>query len=87
MKSKSIELKNLMDIYSALENDLITPIQAVNLTCKALKMFHIETDSLPSKKEVLHQILYIDEVIKKGWEIPIFFCLDTDSFLKPESNF
>jgi hypothetical protein len=81
MSKKSIQLNCLTDIYNALELDLITPSQAIKISCKALKMIDMRFDNEPIiKEQVLKQILHLDLLIKKYSEVPIFFGQQNDLF-------
>jgi len=81
MSKKSIQLNSLKDIYNALEQDLITPSQAIKISCKALKMIDMRFDNKPIiKEQVLKQILNLDVLIKKFGEVPIFFVQQNEIF-------
>ena len=81
MSKKSIQLNSLKDIYNALEEDLITPSQAISISCKALRMIDFRTENEPIiKEEVLKQINNLDVLIKKYNEIPLFFGQQNEDF-------
>jgi hypothetical protein len=80
MNNKQLELYCLQDVYKALEEDKITPNQAVDITCKALKMLQISFDEILQKKDVLKRIVNLELLIEKYGEIPIFFNQQKSSF-------
>lgn len=81
MSKKSIQLNSLKDIYNALEEDLITPSQAISISCKALRMIDFRTKNEPIiKEQVLKQIHNLDVLIEKYSEIPLFFGQQSEDF-------
>jgi hypothetical protein len=67
-----IKITNLDDVKHYLIFDVITPPQAVEIVCKALKMIYFKEDVF-TKKNVIERIEYLMEFKQ---ETPIFFNLD-----------
>ena len=81
MSKKSIQLNSLKDIYKALEQDLITPSQAISISCKALRMIDFRTENETIiKEQVLKQIYNLDILIEKFGDVPIFFGQQNEDF-------
>jgi hypothetical protein len=78
---RQIEINSLMDVYSALQEDIITPDKAVEICSLALNMINLKfTNSKAEKNSVLNKILILDDLMKKGWELPIFFFSEAGEF-------
>jgi hypothetical protein len=78
-----ITLNSLEDIYSALENDLITPSVAVSVTCKALTMVDIRLKDEPYSKEyVLSELQGLIDNYNPAGETPIFFGMEGEFNIK-----
>lgn len=69
MMTKQIKITNLDDVKHYLTADIITPIQAVGIVCKALKMFYFKDDAF-TKENVIERI---EELKQYKQEKPIFY--------------
>ena len=70
--TKQIKITNLDDVKHYLTADVITPLQAVDVVCKALKMIYFKEDVF-TKENVIERIEYLKQF---NQETPIFFNLN-----------
>lgn len=76
---KTIQINNLRELINYLENDLLTPSQAISIVCKALNMIELKNDNEPIFKDyVLMQLKLLLKLTKGKNEIPIFFLSQQD---------
>jgi hypothetical protein len=69
-----VKFNNLIDVYEALQQDLITPSKAVEIVTVAYNMIDVRfTQSNMTKDSVLNQIMYLNDLVIKGENLPIFF--------------
>ena len=69
MMTKQIKITNLDDVKHYLTTDIITPIQAVEIVCKALKMIYFKDDVF-TKENVIERL---EELKQYKQEKPIFY--------------